>query len=484
MLRFLLNQTLVEEPDLPPDLTVLDYLREHRRLTGTKEGCASGDCGACTVVIASEVNGSLQYKSINSCIALVGDLHGRQLITVEHLADGDKLHMVQQSMVDYHGSQCGFCTPGFVMSLFALSKERAVQEESRRSLIMSYLGGNLCRCTGYRPIIDAANSMLDQTAVQQDQFDQCETQTIELLQSINSQQSSSGFLRPESLNQLFELKAQFPAAPVVSGCTDFGLEITQRLQSFETIISTTSVAELNTISLQEGVWRIGAGCTIGHLLTTLGPLHNDIRELLQRYGSTQVRNAATVGGNLGNASPIGDLPPLLIALNARVVLKSSGAERVLPLAQFFIDYKKTQLAQNEIISAVLFDEQRLQGDGEFRIYKVSKRIDDDISTVCAAFHWQPSNTDGGRLTAAFGGMAAIPKRAATLESAAKDILAGTFDPVDAALALEKDFTPIGDARASAAYRIEVAKNLFVRFVLECRAGEADQPLKLSDVAHG
>lgn len=482
-LRFLLNQSLVEEPELPPDLTILEYLRKHRALTGTKEGCASGDCGACTVVVSEVGDGRVQYKSVNSCIALAGDLHGRQLITVEHLSEKEKLHCSQQAMVDCHASQCGFCTPGFVMSVFALTKHKVPASESKRQFVERFLGGNLCRCTGYRPIADAACQALGIAENSADQFDRGEAETVAQLDAISAELSSNGFHRPQHLNELFALKALYPEAPLVSGCTDFGLEITQRLKSYTNVISTSRLAELNYIHVGDGVWRVGAGCTIETLRRTLGPLHRGIGELLLRYGSTQVRNLATVGGNIGNASPIGDLPPLFIALDAEIVLQSATGKRTLPLQSFFLDYKKTDLHVDEIIAEVRFRNDRLDGQGEFQVYKISKRIDDDISTVCAAFHWMPDEKSSGVLTAAFGGMAAIPARARSLEQVVTTIASGALGMKAALDALENDFNPIDDARASADYRMTVAKNLFKKFVLEYHGSAATGALKLSDVLH-
>ncbi len=483
MLRFLLNNILIEESGLPPDMTVLDYLRERKRLTGSKEGCASGDCGACTVVVVSLKNGQLQYASINSCIALMGDLQGRQLITVEHLADDGKLHCSQQAMVDHHGSQCGFCTPGFVMSIFALTKNTvSIDSQHKRKSIEHYLGGNLCRCTGYRPIIDAASTALDWAlAGNTDQFSENRAATIQQLQALEAEVDTTGFHRPTTLDALFQCKAQYPDAPVVAGCTDFSLEITQRLKQYPQVISLSGINELGFIEQRNGQWCIGAGCSIAALLSTLGPLNADIADMLYRYGSTQVRNSATVGGNIGNASPVGDLPPLFIALQADVVLRSAAAERVIKLESFFQDYKKTVLQADEIISEIRFDSSALDCEHSvLKIYKISKRIDDDISSVCAVFYCPNTTVKPMVLTAAFGGMAAIPKRALELErvvSASPENMQLIGD------ALDKDFQPISDARASAGYRITVAKNLYRKFLLELKDTQAAHRLHHLEIDH-
>ena len=484
MLRFLLNNTLIEESGLPPDTTVLDYLRERRRLTGTKEGCASGDCGACTVVVASVDGGRLRYRSVNSCIALAGDLHGRQLITVEHLADNGRLHSVQQAMVDYHGSQCGFCTPGFVMSIFALTKNpNQVDSRHKRRSVEHYLGGNLCRCTGYRPIIDAATAAVDESlAGSTDQFTDSEANAVKRLQSIVDSDASDGFHRPTTMDALFKVMVTHPDAPVVAGCTDFSLEITQRLKQYPQVISLSGIDELKDIEELDGQWHIGAGCSIATLLDALAPLNSDIGDMLYRYGSTQVRNQATVGGNIGNASPIGDLPPLFIALKADVVLRCANGERTIPLESFFIDYKKTALEKNEIIAGVRFTSDRLTtASSVLRVYKISKRIDDDISSVCAVFHCSNVGAETLELTAAFGGMAAIPRRATQLEQAA---LKGVADPVQIKHALQQDFQPISDARASADYRMSVATNLYVKFLAELQSSSELHRLHHIEVGHG
>lgn len=475
VLRFLLNDKVVEEVDLPADLTVLDYLRNRQQLTGSKEGCASGDCGACTVVVAAPVDGRLAYESINSCIAFVGDLHGKQLITVEHLAQGDQLHPVQQAMVDCHGSQCGFCTPGFVMSLFSMTKQSDIKPgASLRQQIDEHLGGNLCRCTGYRPIVDAAtlaiNNSVDQPS---DQFTENENAVIETLQSIKDESIQRNFHRPRQLTDLYALRKQYPDAPLLAGGTDLALEVTQNLKQYPNIICLKNIAELNYRRSIDDQWLIGAGYTLSDFLSYFGALNSDIKTLLQRFGSTQVRNQGTVGGNIANASPIGDLPPLCIALGAELVLESEHGKRQIALEDFFINYKKTALKPDEIVSELRIPHRALKtsadNNPQCKVYKISKRNDDDISAVCAVFSYQMDGDRIKEIKVAFGGMAAIPKRAIHLEDAlrGKALTAAVLVAADSALA--QDFQPISDARASAEYRLQVSRNLLRRLALEIKS---------------
>lgn len=472
VLRFLLNDKIVEEADLPADLTVLDYLRNRQQLTGSKEGCASGDCGACTVVVAESVDGKLVYQSVNSCIAFVGDLHGKQLITVEHLAEGDVLHPAQQAMVDCHGSQCGFCTPGFVMSLFSMTKQSDIMSgASIRKEIDEHLGGNLCRCTGYRPIVDAAMLAINKTAEQpHDKFSESESAVVELLQSINNESVQSHFHRPRQLADLYALRKQFPDAPLLAGGTDLALEVTQNLKQYPNIISIKNIAALNYCRSTDDQWLIGAGYSLTDVLTYFGALNKDIKILLQRFGATQVRNQGTVGGNIANASPIGDLPPLFLALGAEIVLESEQGKRKLALDEFFLDYKKTALNSNEIVSEICIPHSALKDVGGnnpcCKVYKISKRNEDDISAVCAAFNFQLNDGRLSQIKVAFGGMAAIPKRATHLEKVLEGQVLNEATVALADKALVADFQPISDARASAEYRLQVSRNLLRRMAFE------------------
>ncbi len=468
MPHFYLNDTEVRETTLPPDLTILDYLRERQRKCGTKEGCASGDCGACTVVVARlDDNGALSYQALNSCISFAGSLHATQLITVEDLQEGSQLHPAQQAMVECHGSQCGFCTPGFVMSLFALWKNAAqLKDQSRHAAIERYLGGNLCRCTGYRPIVAAAEDMLAQTGLT-DQFEQHEAQTIKQLAAIAPESDDNGYYRPATIDQMCELRRRLPQARIVAGATDLALEVTQKLVRFDALIDAGSVRELNHCQIEDGQIIIGAGLSLSDFTDAIEPCFADVAALMLRFGSQQVRNRGTVGGNIANASPIGDLPPVLIALNATLVLQSRRGVRDLPVEAFFLDYRNTALAEDEIVRAVKVP---LRGGfaraPQLKVYKISKRIDDDISAVCAVFSVLMKGNQIEDISAAFGGMAAVPRRAALLENALRGQTLNATVIEKGVEAVGLDYQPISDVRASAHYRRRVAGNLLYRLADE------------------
>ena len=517
MIHFLLNHELIELANVRADLTVLDWLRLHKQLTGTKEGCGSGDCGACTVVLVSASDTPsglpLNYTPANACILMVGALQGRQLITVEHLGSSENLHPVQAAMVEHHGSQCGFCTPGFVMSLFALfhqnfeASELLRHTDQRHALIEQYLGGNLCRCTGYRPIIAAAEQVLQNRFNQHviDSFDKSEADTASRLHqlpksevtastassSVVGKSSSEQTIHvPTSLVEGLSLWSKFPNAHVLAGGTDKGLEITQQLTRWSSVIHLGDISELRRIEHNEESLVVGAGVSIAELLNTLSLDFPDVVPMLLRFGSEQVRSQATVGGNLGTASPIGDLPPLLLALGASITLVSLNASgerlntRAVPVDEYFTSYRQTQRAENEWIESICIP---LPSQHDvLRVYKISKRLDDDISSVCAAI-WmhidsleKPSRITNVRL--GFGGMAAIPKRALNTEKALleKALCAKTVEA--ACSSLTEDFQPISDARASAQYRLRVAKNLLRRFSLEMES--TAEPIHLAEYVLG
>lgn len=473
MIQFLLNQTLKTEHALDPNMTVLTYLREQAHKPGTKEGCASGDCGACTVVIgelATDEHGQegLRYHSLNACLTFVAALHGRQLISVEDLKHQGRLHSVQQAMVDCHGSQCGFCTPGFVMSLFALQKNsRAADSSSAHQA----LAGNLCRCTGYRPILAAAEQACNQP--QADQFDQHRAQTISRLRAIAPRHTGETgelndgekrCLLPSTLSELAELYLAHPQARLLAGGTDLALEVTQLHKALPIMIYVGQVADIKRIEHFEDRLEIGAAVPLTDCCTALGAHYPDFGELLQRFASLQIRNQGTLGGNIGNASPIGDSPPLLIALGARLLLRRGAEQRELALEDYFIDYRITACREGEFIEKIIVP--IAQPDLVFRAYKLSKRLDDDISAVCAAFALRIESGTVVHARVAFGGMAAIPKRAAACEQRLIGQPWSSATVEQACAALAEDFTPLSDFRASKAYRLLSAQNLLRKCFIE------------------
>lgn len=462
MIQFLLNQTLITENAIDPNLTVLNYLRQNKRRCGTKEGCATGDCGACTVTIGKVKEGNMQYEAVNSCLTLLSSLNGKQLITIEDLKQGNALHSVQQAMVDCHGSQCGFCTPGFVMSLFTLQKNSHGWDRHQAELA---LAGNLCRCTGYRPIVDAAQQACQPQAT--DRFTQQQTEIAQRLGALQSDDvqeiavANHRCLLPKNLVQLAALYQAHPQAKLLAGGTDLALHITQHYQPLPLLIALAQVDELKTSGCDgERLW-LGAGATISELYPLLQQHLPPFAAILERFASLQIRNQGTLGGNIANASPIGDSAPMLLALDASLLLQCGESERSLPLPTFFTGYRQTVLQPGEFIRAIIID--NVTTSQNFAAWKVSKRLEDDISAVFAAFNFQLAQGVIVTARVAFGGMAAIPKRAVACEAA---LQGQPFAPQTlnrACHALAEDFQPLDDFRASADYRLQVAKNLLRRY---------------------
>ncbi|WP_255391018.1 xanthine dehydrogenase small subunit [Photobacterium atrarenae] len=466
MITFLLNQEIQQEENLSPNMTVLNYLRTVQKKTGTKEGCGSGDCGACTVVLGELVDGRLEYRSVNSCLTFISALHGKQLITVEDLQNKDKsLHPVQQAMVEFHGSQCGYCTPGFIMSMFALSKNKPAADKAD---VMESLAGNLCRCTGYRPIVEAALSLSGNEPMR-DQFAALERDTIAKLETIQTTSATltDGRLQsfsPRSTDELALLFQEYPNAKLVAGGTDLALEVTQFHREIETLISVNQVEDMKVCTETDDALLIGANVPISDAYPLLHAHFPDFGELLHRFASLQVRNQGTLGGNIANASPIGDTPPLLLALDAKIKLRCGDTSRILPLEEFFISYKVTAQQPGEFIEQIIIP--KPEEAAKFRAYKLSKRLDDDISAVCGGFNITLRDGVVQDARIAFGGMAAIPKRASHCEAS----LIGQpwqNDTIRKAMqALSQDFQPLSDFRASQEYRTLTAANMLRRFYIE------------------
>jgi xanthine dehydrogenase small subunit len=478
-IEFVLNGEIVRVDNPDPNCTVLDYLRDHCRLTGTKEGCREGDCGACTATQVLLVDNAPQARAINTCIQFMPTLHGTALFTVEGVAgaNGD-LHPIQAAMVECHASQCGFCTPGFVMSLHSADLAGEIPQKAR---IVELLTGNLCRCTGYGPILAAAEqslgahgdkgNLLATTAERIRAIDTAEMLSIEY----ESPQSSSKrtYDAPRSLAELAEVLAAYPDATILAGGTDLGLQVTKQYRKLNNLVDVNRVAELRKIKIDESGIAIGAAVTYTQARKDLAGQFPAMGSFLSRIASEQIRNTGTIGGNIANGSPIGDMPPALIALNSRIELVGPAGKRELPLEDFFIAYGKQDRRNGEIISRILIP--HLADSAQFEAYKISKRFDQDISSVCGAFHAVMKDGVLSNVRIAFGGMAGTPKRASVAEAGleGRQLDAVTVDAAVAGLA--KDFTPLSDHRASAEYRMLVAANLLRKF---CASLTGAQPPRL------
>jgi xanthine dehydrogenase small subunit len=482
--RFLLGHDVRELRAVDPNLTVLNWLREVERLTGTKEGCAEGDCGACTVVLGELEGNRVRYRAVNACILLMPQLDGRQLITVEHLRGPDgSLHPVQQAMVECHGSQCGFCTPGFVMSLFALYHEDRAPSRQR---ILDVLAGNLCRCTGYRPIVDAARRMHE--FGKSDHFSAREAETIARARALDSgdrlafAHGGKRYFAPRRIEDLAALCEQFPAACLLAGGTDVGLWVTKQHRDLDLLIHTGAVDELKRLELTDSHLEIGAAVTYAEAMAEIGARWPDFGELIRRLGSVQIRNSGTIGGNVANGSPIGDSMPALIALGAELVLRKGTARRAMPLEEFYLAYRKTALRPGELVERIrvpLPQPERL-----FRCYKISKRFDQDISALLGAFHLRLDEKKVADIRIAYGGMAATPKRARACEQALGSRPWTEATVARGRAALAEDLAPISDMRASAEYRLLAARNLLTKFHLETSAPAVATRVLELEASHG
>jgi xanthine dehydrogenase small subunit len=478
-IRFIRRGEPVSLNNVPPDRTLLEVLREDLGCTGTKEGCGEGDCGACTVVLGEAHEGKLAFRAINSCIRLAHSVDGLALWTVEDLAGADgTLHPAQEAMVQCHGSQCGFCTPGFVMSLFGMYQTHTCKGEAiSRELAQEELSGNLCRCTGYRPILEAAQQMqaLPQVAVD-------EAAVMAQLEALRVE-SAGAYLLPTALPELLALRAAHPQAQVVAGCTDVGLWVTKMHMQFGQVLDVTRVQELRRVESYENHLAIGAAVTLTDAFAALVADRPQLKTFANRFAGLPVRNSGTLGGNVANGSPIGDSMPLLIALGAHVVLLSARGHRDLPLEYFYTGYRKNILAPDEVVAWIKVPR---PSAGEFlRAYKISKRYDDDISAVCLVVNAMVEDGVVAQVRIGAGGVAATPARAVQTEA----VLLGQPWTVEAAkkaaASLRAEFQPISDMRASSAYRAEVLGNLMQRFWLESQGMQQInlESFRIEEAAH-
>jgi xanthine dehydrogenase small subunit len=474
-IRFYYRGAVHVVADAAPTRTVLQHLREDLHCTGTKEGCAEGDCGACTVVIGELQDGQVQLKSINSCIQLMPTLDGKALFTVEDLKQADgALHPVQQAMVECHGSQCGFCTPGFVMSLWDLYLRREGKSAApQRKEIDDALSGNLCRCTGYRPIIDAARRMGELPAVSLDRDAlRRSLQALQRDRMFTYSVHGRHFLAPRTLEQLVAVRGANPTACILAGSTDVGLWVTKQMRDLGDIIYLGQVSELKNLREADGMLEIGAGVSLNDAYRALCQHYPaELSEMWQRFASLPIRNAGTLGGNVANGSPIGDSMPWLIALGSEIVLRGSTGQRRMPLEHFYLDYQKKDLQSGEFVEAVRVPLPR--SGVRFRTYKLAKRFDQDISAVCAAFGFAFDGDIVREARIAFGGMAATPRRAVKAEAFIEGKPWNEATLTQAMALLTQDYAPLSDMRASGGYRMKTAQNLLRRFWLETRS---DAPL--------
>jgi xanthine dehydrogenase small subunit len=472
-IRFFHRGAVVEIADAAPTRTVLEWLREDVRCTGTKEGCAEGDCGACTVVVGElDATGHVNLQPVNACIRFLPTLDGKALFTVEDVAGpGGALHPVQQAMVDCHGSQCGFCTPGFVMSLWAcFQRHQAAGTVPTRQQLADDLSGNLCRCTGYRPILDAGQRAFELPAQQLDQ-----AAVAAALRALAADPplhylpggGAPAFHAPRALSDFAALREALPQARVLAGGTDMGLWVTKQFKDLGELIHIGEVAELRRIELQADRIVVGAAASLEEAWQALVTEWPTLRDVWLRFAALPLRTAGTLGGNVANGSPIGDSAPVLMALGATLVLRRGERLRSMPLEDFYVDYMKNRLEPGEFLQAIEVPRRsgRVQA---VRAYKISKRFDCDISAVCAALAIE---LDGDRVASArlaYGGMAATVRRATHAEAA---LLGQPWREATlraGVTALADDYTPLTDMRASAGYRLQVAQNLLRRFWLETR----------------
>ncbi|MFM0381842.1 xanthine dehydrogenase small subunit [Paraburkholderia dipogonis] len=479
-IRFYHRNAIREIKDAPVTRTVLQYLREDVHCTGTKEGCAEGDCGACTVVIGERNEaGGVDFKTVNACIQFVPTLDGKALFTVEDLRQPDgSLHPVQEAMVECHGSQCGFCTPGFVMSMWSLYEKHGHEHSCAnktvpsRDAISNALTGNLCRCTGYRPIVDAAVRMFEAPAPKAPVNIEALSNTLATLErkdTFHYQHAGQQFDAPRTVDALAKIKEAEPGARILAGSTDIGLWVTKQMRELGNIVYVGQIAELQKLETNDDWIEIGAGVTVEKAYAEIARQYPELTEMWQRFASLPIRNAGTLGGNIANGSPIGDSMPGLIALGAHVIVRGGEIEREMPLEDLYLAYQKKDMAEHEFVVGLKVPTRTgARKNLQFRTYKLSKRFDSDISAVCAAFSFIADGNVIREPRIAFGGMAATSKRAAHAEAVLRDAEWHEATAQAAMLALGNDYAPLSDMRATSSYRLEAAKNTLYRFWLETR----------------
>lgn len=482
--RFILDGQTVEIHNPPPTESLLQCLRDRLGRRGVKEGCAEGDCGACTVVLGEARGDQTDYRAVNACIRMLPTVDGREVVTAESLsAPNDALHPVQQALVDCHASQCGFCTPGFVMSLFGLW---LAQPDADREAVLDALSGNLCRCTGYRPILDAGLAM-NQLPEPAGAWSRADAQSPERRARLNAIartdslriHAGAGLTAPRTLDELAEVLEAQPQSLVLAGGTDVGLWVTKHLRDLPHVVYLGEVAELRRMTLDGSGGRvIGAAVPLTEAWAALVADWPELRELAQRFASPPVCNSGTLCGNIANGSPIGDSMPVLLALGAELDLRRGARHRRLPLDQFYLGYRQTALEPGEFVAAVRVP---TRGPGErLHAWKVSKRYDQDISAVCLAVWFRETGYCIEQARIGAGGMAAIPRRAAKAETALTGRALDAAAIEGAIRALSDDFSPMTDMRASSTYRMQVAGNLLRRLLRERE--QPGVPLRVEQVS--